>query len=508
VVAPDIKEETMTTTKLLRSLVTAVALGLAAASLAAAAGAPDKSGAGTTAAPIQLTLLNANDTLNGTPAVQRFVDRVNELSKGALIVVVKSTNDGYPGSEQRVIGAVRADKAQLAWVGTRVWDLYGVKSFRPLSAPMLIDSYPLEQAVLRSDLPAKMLAGLDGHGVVGLALLGDKMRYPVANRPLRGPEDFRGLRIRSYPSATQFAAFRALGARPSPQGWKQIPPAFQAGRLNALEVDLFTYQDNTYSALAPYVTLNVPLWPRTTVLFANPAALAGLTDEQRGWVQQAAADAAKYSLTTFGEDRKIIPMECSNGMKAALASPAQLADFRKAFAPVYASLRADPATASALDEIAALKKQVGPVPPPTIPSGCGAGASAQPEQGPAFPQGVFRGVRTRAAILRAWPNATAAELKEFAAVVTFRFENGSFDLVFSDGGTANCNHGSGRYLVQGEYVVAWFENVYGCPGLTMPSPHDRLRWTYDGKNLSFHLAQPASPLDIVTWTAVPIVKIG
>src|SRR5262249_3080046 len=209
-------------------------------------------------------------------------------------------------------------------------------------------------------------------------------------------EDFDGLRIRSYPSATQTATFRTLGARPSPENWKQIPPAFKAGRLSALEVDLFTYQNNAYSGLAPYVTLNLPLWPRTSVLFANPAALAGLSDEQRGWIQQAAADAAKYSLTTFGEDREVIPMECRNGMNAVLASAAQLSAFRKGFAPCYAALRTDPATASALDEITALKKQVGSVSPPRIPSGCGAGTSAQPEPGPAFPQGVFRGIRTRA----------------------------------------------------------------------------------------------------------------
>ena len=94
---------------------------------------------------------------------------------------------------------------------------------------MLIDSYALEGAVLRSDLPAKMLAGLEGHGVIGLALLGDNLRYPAGKRPVQGPADFKGLRIRSYPSATQWAALRTLGAKPSPEGWGQIPPAFLAG---------------------------------------------------------------------------------------------------------------------------------------------------------------------------------------------------------------------------------------------------------------------------------------
>jgi TRAP-type C4-dicarboxylate transport system substrate-binding protein len=501
----------MTTTKLLRALVATAALTFAAAGLAAGAGPPDKSG-GNGSAPVHLTLLNANDSLAGEPAVQRFVDRVNKLSRGALTVSVDSTNDGYAGSEQRVIRAVRADKAQLAWVGTRVWDLYGVKSFRALHAPMLIDSYPLEAAVLRSDLPQKMLAGLDGHGVVGLALLGDNLRYPAGTRPLRSPEDFRGLRIRSYPSATQTAAFRALGAHASPEGWKQIPPAFQSGRLKAMEIDLNTYQGNTYSALAPYVTLNLALWPRTTVLFGNPAALGGLSAEQRGWIDQAAADAAKYSLTTFGEDAKIVRMECGNGMKAVLASPEELAALRKAFGPVYASLRSDPATAAALDEIAALKQRLGTAPHLAVPSGCGVGTTSQGEPKPAFPQGIFRMKLSKQDILRVWPNADAESIKEATATWTDRFENGAFDVVLSDGGLPACRHLDGRYSVEGALVVARWTDFHGCPGLHAPPPGGSdpvyLRWTYDGTTLRFSLAKPTDPPDVVGWTASSLLRIG
>jgi TRAP-type C4-dicarboxylate transport system substrate-binding protein len=496
----------MNTRKLLQLLVSALALALPTAGLAAAAGPPDKSG-GAGSAPVQLTLLNQNDSLAGVPAVQRFVDRVEQLSKGSLTIAVESTNDGYAGAEQRVIHDVRADKAQLAWVGTRVWDLYGVKSFRALSAPMLVDSYPLQAAVLRSNLPSRMLAGLDGHGVVGLALLGDNIRYAAGTRPLRSPEDFRGLRIRSYPSATQAAAFRALGAHPSPENWKQLEPAFRSGKLSALEVDLNTYQANAYSALAPYVTLNVPLWPRTTVLFANPGALAGLSAEQRAWINQAAAEAATYSLTTFGEDAQIVPAECRNGMKAVVASPGQLVALRQAFAPVYTSLRRDPATAAALDEIAALKRQVGPVPALRVPRGCGDASTAPAAQAPAFPQGVFRTDTTRADVLHAWPNVDPQTLKVLVGIATWRFENGTFDLVVT-GGVPSCRHADGRYSVRGQFMVNQFLDFHGCAMFQAPTDPLKLRWTYDGRNLRFFLVEPAPPANVITWAAAPFVHIG
>jgi TRAP-type C4-dicarboxylate transport system substrate-binding protein len=347
--------------------VAAAVLAVLAAGVAAAAPPPNKSG-GT--APVELTLLNTDSDFYGVPAVERFIDRVAELSEGTVTVEVRPVNADSSDFQRRVIREVQANEAQLAWVGTRYWDTLGVTTFRALHAPMLVDSYALEGAVLRSSLPARMLAGLDGSGLVGLALLGDNLRYPAsAKRQLSGPDDFRGIRFRTTPSATQVAALRALGAHPSTEGYVRLSRGLRSGRLAGFETDLATYESNGYAGVAPYLTVNLALWPRTTVLFANGGALDALSAEQRGWIRQAAADAARYSLTTFGEDQRIIRSECQNGMKAVVASPTQLAALRKAFAPAYVSLRKDPGTAAMIDEITALKRGVQPE-SLAIPSGC------------------------------------------------------------------------------------------------------------------------------------------
>jgi TRAP-type C4-dicarboxylate transport system substrate-binding protein len=494
-----------TTTLRSKAVVAAATLAAMGVGVGVAVGAspPDKSG-GT--APVRLTLLNANDNLDGVPAVQRFVDRVHALSKGALTIDVRSTNDGHAGAEQRVVRDVAANRSQLAWVGTRVWDVLGVRTFRALHAPMLIDNYPLEAAVLRTELPARMLAGLDGHGVVGLALLADNLRYTAAKRPLRGPEDFHGLRIRNFPSATQAAAFRALGAHPSAQGWAEIPPAFRSGRLDALEVDLNTYQGNSYASLAPYVTVNLALWPRTTVLVANPSALGELSDQQRGWIQKAAADAARYSLTTLGEDRLILRYECQNGMKAVFATPAELALFRKAFAPVYASLRKDSATAAAIDRITALKRSVR-ARAVAVPARCLASTRRASGRGGSFPEGVFRQRRTSDDIRRAWPNVDPKSVRALAATVTVTFTGGRFDFVLSDGGVPGCRHGEGVYRATSRYVTVTFTDDHGCPITDVPSTPRRLRWSTDGRTLDLRIVRPAPPLDVVTWSSRPFVRI-
>jgi TRAP-type transport system periplasmic protein len=494
----------MTTRRLLSGAL-AAAIVAGGATAAAAEGPPDKSGG---SSPVTLTLLNSDDSdLSGVPGLQRFIDRVRALSGGTVRIEVRPQNDGHTAFEHRVVRDVKANRAQLAWVGTRVWDTLGVKTFRALHAPMLVDSYPLEAAVLRSDLPQKMLAGLDGTGVVGLAILADNLRYPAGvTRPLREPADFAGIRFRSLTSATQAASLRALGARPSGEGWADLGDAFNSGRVKGLEIDLKTYEDNAYAAVAPFLTVNVALWPRTTVLIANANALAKLTDEQDRWVRQAAAEAAAYSLTTLGEDQRVIPLQCRNGMKAVVASPAQLARLRKAFAPVYSSLRRDASTAAMIDAIAALKKGVKAA-PAAVPKGCLAPRLAGSSARAGFPEGVYRHRRTREDILRVWPNAPAASVRLLAATVTVAFADGRFDFVLSAGGVPGCRHGEGRYSVTGQYLTLKWTSDYGCPLTEVPSPPLRLRWSSDGKALSIRVDRPAFPLDLVTWESKPFVRI-
>ena len=159
-------------------------------------GGADK--AGGAADPVVLRLANTSrDPSTGLerhPAVQYFVDRVKELSDGAVrIDVVSGWGDQSADAEQQVIRDVAAGEIELGWVGTSVFDTVGVTGFEALTAPMLIDSYPLQQAVLDSDIPAQMLAGLDELGLHGIAVLSDGLRKPIAvSHPLLSPADYRG----------------------------------------------------------------------------------------------------------------------------------------------------------------------------------------------------------------------------------------------------------------------------------------------------------------------------
>ena len=166
--------------------------------------------------PVVLQLATVNGDLAFTPEVKSFVDAVAELSEGSLQLEVDyEVGDFDPDSEKQVVEGVAAGRYDLGVVGTQVFDTLGVGSFRALNAPMLVDSYALQAAVIHSGTTDQMMQSLTAAGVTGLAVLGGVLRRPVAvEAPLGGPDDWRGVTFSTFDSELQFEAVRALGAKP------------------------------------------------------------------------------------------------------------------------------------------------------------------------------------------------------------------------------------------------------------------------------------------------------
>ena len=156
----------------------------------------DKAGGG--GPPVELRLADTNGELDFAPAVEYFVRRVEQLSGGDLrIEVVNEWGDYASDAEQQVVRGVAGGEVDLGWAGTRVFDTLGVKSFQALTAPMLVDSYRLENAVIESGITEQMMNELDELDVVGLGVLPDGLRKPIGvTAPILGPSDWRGITLR------------------------------------------------------------------------------------------------------------------------------------------------------------------------------------------------------------------------------------------------------------------------------------------------------------------------
>jgi TRAP-type C4-dicarboxylate transport system substrate-binding protein len=430
----------------------------------ASSGGDDK--AGGSPDPVVLTMAETYSGLKYEPAVQYFVDQVEDLSGGALRIEARDeVGDFAADAEQQVVQAVAAGDIDIAWVGTRVFDTLGVTSFQALTAPMLIDSYPLQQAVIESDIPAEMLAGLDDIGVTGIAVLADGLRKPIAvEQPLVSPADFDGITFQAFRSKTHADAVRALGANLTEAFGPNLDTGLIEGDVQGFEKNLHIYDVNGTSSLAPYVTANVNLWPQTVALIANPDVVDDLTDEQRQWLMQAGADAAEHSTDLVDGDGELVARLCEVGARFAIASDADLDAFAEAFAPVYTTLEADAQTKRFIEQIRQLKVSTDPGPALEVPSECtgpapvglpdddAASIDGDGDATVASISGTYRWTVTEADA-RANGDArlvTPELLPWYPMIGTMTLDDGRWELLWRGPDGATATDGPGTYTIDGD----------------------------------------------------------
>jgi TRAP-type C4-dicarboxylate transport system substrate-binding protein len=290
--------------------------------------------------------------------VNGFANEVARLTGGSVeVVAVGPWRLGQPRFERGVIADVRSGKADLGAVASRAWDSVGVTSFRALGAPLLVDSFALQERVLESPVAEEMLAELKGSGLIGVGLLPGELRRPLGARgPLLGPSDYRGLRIGLQASRVGLAALRTLGARPVTMS------AAQAGDgLGGFAFHLIAPSGETRDQRGNYLTTNVVLWPRPLVIFTTRRTLARLTSAQRDALRQATANdtsAETKFLASF--ERAQAAIDCTERrLRFVAAPPAALAALRRAVQPVYDQLERDPQTRRFIVEIERTRRELG-----------------------------------------------------------------------------------------------------------------------------------------------------
>lgn len=393
-------------------------------------------------------------------SVGNFANQVARLSGGTMrIDLKKNWRLGQSQYENGLIGDVRAGKADLGVAGSRAWDSMGVNSFRALHAPFLIDSYALQERVLRSDLIGKMLPVLTRIGLVGLGVLPGPMRKPLGiAHPLVRPSDYRGLTIGVQQSRVADQTMRALGAKPV---W--FPSEGPIKGFAGIEQQVSSIEGNHYDRIGKYLTANVNLWPRPIVLFANGKFFGRLTSVQQNILRKAVA-AAITAQTAFERDdqragaRALCRAGRLGSLRLVTASPSDLVALRRAVRPVFDRLREDPLTRHSIAAIVQLKRELTALGTraDTLPA-CAHGTHATAGT-PTPIDGVYS-VVTTAADLRAAGAPQGDVISENYGAWIYVFDRGRFAFTQENGDA--CGWGYGKFTVTGHQMAWTFSNGGG-----------------------------------------------
>ena len=257
-------------------------------------------------------------------------------------------------------------------------------SFDALMAPFLVDSYALQRAVLESDLEQAMLAGLDGTGLVGLGILpGPLRRVAMAEGGFRAAGDLRGKLVGIQESEIATMTFEALGATT-----KSLPSGAVLGSEDAVEQQLESLAGNRYYEGLPHVTVDLALWPRPVILFANEARFDNLSSEQQSALRGVTKQILRSTTEAVeSEDASALATLCSDGADIVVAGDDAISAMLTAVRPVYDELKKDAATASMIERIEEIKAGI---PTSTSTTTCPSPSpSPAPQTAGGFPEGTY-----------------------------------------------------------------------------------------------------------------------
>jgi len=170
-------------------------------------------------------------------------------------------------------------------------------------------------------------------------------------RPIRRPEDCRGIRLRTQDNALQQEAFRALGFEPVMVDVRDLPAAVAEGRVDAQENPLTNLVNFGMYEHHPHVTLSAHLFGVALVL-ANRARHDAWPEPVRAGLAAALAEATAAQRGFAEEDDTVCMARLDEaGNQVVTLSEAEREAFAAKVAPVVdaAKRRLDPELLRLLD---------------------------------------------------------------------------------------------------------------------------------------------------------------
>lgn len=468
--------------------------------------------AGTETIVLEFATINGETNMgDGFVDIDAFADHIEEVSDGLIQVeTAVSYGEGAADAEERLVEAIASGTVDGGNPAVRAFSRAGVSGLEPLEAPMTLSSYAALKELVASPLAASFLDRLDGSGIVGLGLVVGELRRPFAVAgPLLGPDDWQAIRFRTFGSDVQGEAVRALGGEPVDayaDTWDQIA----AGTLDGIENGIILHQVSGRTTEVGYVTANVVLWPKVPVLVLSQARWDALSDEQKGWITEAAEVTVAESVDRTYDETAAATLLCGQGVRFNDASPDQLNGLQQSLAPVYSQFDDDPLWG----ELETLVSAYPEVERPNIADECmespvvASGDPEIPAEASALPDGLYRVEIAVADVEGAglsnglgWSGTWTIEVADDTYALMCRpFESAEsdcgnayegdtdlpLDAVFEAGylkGAANR-----AFFV---YDAGVHDELVGC-GECFPLPTYWATWILDGTTLTF-TAEPGDP---------------
>jgi C4-dicarboxylate-binding protein DctP len=282
---------------------------------------------------IKFSHVVAPDTPKGKGA-DKFKELAEKYTNGRVKVEVYPNSQLYKDKEEveaLQLGAVQMLAPSLAKFGP-----LGAKEFEVFDLPFILPDKAALRRVTDGALGKRLFQKLETKGIVGLAYWDNGFKVMSANKPLREPADFRGLKMRIQSSKVLEAQFRALGAIPQVMAFSEVYQGLQTGVVDGSENTPSNMYTQKHHEVQKYLTLSDHGYIGYAVI-ANKKFWDGLPADVKPQVEKAMADSTAYANEISGKENEEALAEMKKSGKTEFISltPEQKAAWKAALDPVY-----------------------------------------------------------------------------------------------------------------------------------------------------------------------------
>ena len=287
---------------------------------------------------IKFSHVVASDTPKGKGA-DKFKELAEKYTNGKVKIEVYPNSTLYKDKEE--LEALQLGAVQMLAPSNSKFGPIGIKEFEVFDLPYIVPNIAAVRKVTDGPIGQRLLKLMDSKGMVGLAYWDNGFKQMTANKPLRVPADYKGLKFRIQSSKVLEAQFRALGATPQVMAFSEVYQALQTGVVDGQENTPSNIYTQKMHEVQKYMTMTNHGYIGYVVV-VNKKFWDGLPADIRGQLDKAMKEA-----TTFANDRSeaenaeaLAEIKKAGKTEIIIPTAAETEQMRKAMEPIYNDMAA------------------------------------------------------------------------------------------------------------------------------------------------------------------------
>ena len=231
-------------------------------------------------------------------AIEYMKKRLEELSDGSMTIDIYPS--GVLGSETNCIEQLQ--NGSLAMTKTSASPMEGfIPEMGVFSLPYVFRDSKHFWKVLDSKIGKDLLLKGESKNLRGLCYYDAGSRnFYTKGKPVRTPDDLKGLKIRVMNSKTAMDMVSALGGAPTPISWGELYTSLQQGVVDGAENNPPSYYTNRHYEVCKYFSMDghtrIP-----DILLVSEKIWNSLSEDEQKWLQKAADESSLFQRKLWKE---------------------------------------------------------------------------------------------------------------------------------------------------------------------------------------------------------------